>query len=204
MSDITQLLREGIQAIKAGQPEQGRALLMEVIALAGAFIWLLSGLLTAMEEIGTIGFFLLSSEEPSLLIGMFVFIVLLIALFLNAYTIYMAGGDFKRIPVRHIATVNERIKDPGLLDRIAQRLAQEEQWASAVLYWQHAVGRASGHAPYLLRLGHAYAELGFYERSIDILKTALEKVRSPEVRQEVEEELARVAQLWRAQESPAA
>ena len=31
---------------------------------------------------------------------------------------------------------------------------------------QRAAGRASGHAPYLLRLGQAYAELGFYERSL--------------------------------------
>jgi hypothetical protein len=136
--DRATLLTEGLAAslpliaatvgVYQRQPWAYWLLLVLAIAEAGAFIWLLSGLLTAMEEIGTIGFFLLSSEEPSLLIGMFVFIVLLIALFLNAYTIYMAGGDFKRIPVRRIATVNERIKDPGLLDRIAQRLAQEGQW----------------------------------------------------------------------------
>lgn len=176
-------------------------LLIRAIAEIGLFFWISMLFLSILSEIGMFGFFISVRNEPSLFFVTIIFTLLLIILFFDAYTIYMAGGDFKRIPVRRIATVNDRLKDPGLLDRIAQRLAKEGLWASAVLYWQRAVGRASGHAPYLLRLGHVYAELGFYERSVDIFKSALEAVRSPEVRQEIEKELVQVTRLSRAAEA---
>lgn len=111
------------------------------------------------------------------------------------FTIYMAGEDFQKQQVRRIAVVSDRLKEPAALDRVAQKLAKEGKWASAVLHWQRAVGRASGHTPYLLRLGHAFAELGFYERSMDILNTALEAARNSQMRQEVEQEMVRVTRL---------
>ena len=114
------------------------------------------------------------------------------------FTIYMAGEDFQKRRVRRIAVVSDRLKDPGVLDKAAQRLAKEEKWASAVLHWQRAVGRASGHAPYLLRLGHAYAQTGHYERSLDILNSALEATKSSEVRQDIEREIVRVTHLKQA------
>ena len=162
---------------------------------AGLATWLSINLINVLAQVGLQGFLVLLGYEPRVIFVLVVFILLLIIMFLNAYTIYMAGGDFKRIQVRRIATASERIKDHNMLDRVAKRLAQEGQWASAVLHWQRAVGRASGHAPYLLRLGHAYAELGFYERSLDMLNSALEAVRNSELRHEIEQELVRVTHL---------
>ena len=133
-------------------------------------------------------------NAPNLFAFICVSPILFLVLFI-VYSIYMSGGDFKRHKVRRIAGVSSRLKDPVQLDRAAQKLAKEELWGSAVLHWQRAVARASGHAPYLLRLGHAYAKLGFYERSLDVLKPALEAAKKPEVRQQIEKEIVHVTRL---------
>lgn len=65
-------------------------------------------------------------------------------------------------------------------------------WAAAVLHWQRAVGRASGHTGYLRRLAHGYARLGFYRRSLDTLAMALAATQVPKIRREIEAELAQV------------
>ena len=167
-----------------------------IVAAAGIYqrqawaYWLLlvvsfieTGLL-ALVAFGAGSFGVLICLSPLLVLSLFIL-----------FTIYMAGEDFQKMPVRRIAVVSDRLKKPQDLDKMAHKLAKEGKWASAVLHWQRAVGRASGHAPYLLRLGHAYAELGFYERSLDILKSALEAARNSELRQKIEQELVRVTHL---------
>jgi tetratricopeptide (TPR) repeat protein len=173
-----------------------------VVATAGIFkreacaYWLL--LLASVAEAGFLAYIVADSGSLGFLCCMTPFLGL--SLFI-LYTIYMAGEDFQKRPVRQIAVVSDRLKDPADLDRVAQKLAKEGKWASAVLYWQRAVGRASGHAPYLLRLGRAYGQLGFYERSLDTLKSALEAARNAETRQEIEKELVHVTRLSRAAET---
>ena len=173
-----------------------------VVAAAGIFkretwaYWLL--LLAAIFEVGSLAYIVADSGNPFLLCCMSPF--LLFALFI-LYTIYMAGEDFQKRPARRVAVVSDRLKNPADLDKVAQKLAREGKWASAVLYWQRAVGRASGHAPYLLRLGRAYGKLGFYERSLDALQSALDAARNSETRQEIEKELVHMTRLSRAAEA---
>lgn len=152
----------------------------------------------AILEIGFMAYAVADSGDLFFLVCMSPF--LLLALFI-LYTIYMAGEDFQKRRVRRVAIVSDRVRDPADLDKVAQSLAKEEKWASAILYWQRAVGRASGHAPYLLRLGHAYGKLGFYERSLDTLKSALEAARNGETRREIEKEMVQVTRLRRAAEA---
>jgi tetratricopeptide (TPR) repeat protein len=173
-----------------------------VVAAIGIFrretwaYWLL--LLASVVEVGFFVYEVANSGDLFFLVCMSPFLGL--ALFI-LYTIYMAGEDFQKRPVRRVAVVSDRVRDPADLDKVAQRLAKEEKWAAAVLYWQRAVGRASGHAPYLLRLGRAYGKLGFYERSLDTLKSALEAARNSDVRQEIEKELVYVTRLSRGVET---
>lgn len=104
---------------------------------------------------------------------------------LYIYMIFMAWGDFKKEKTWRIASVNDRLKDPLMIDKIGQTLAQRNMWAAAIVHWQRAVGRNPGNTAILRRLAGGYAHLGFYERSLDTLKAALEKAKEPQVRTQI-------------------
>jgi tetratricopeptide (TPR) repeat protein len=108
------------------------------------------------------------------------------------YMIIMAGGDFKKEKRWRVAAVSLRIKEPMVLDRIGKDYAKQKMWATAVLYWQRAVGINPGNTAILRRLAGGYAQLGFYERSLDTLKAALEKAREPKVQQQISTQIAYV------------
>ncbi|MAT95641.1 MAG: hypothetical protein CL608_00615 [Anaerolineaceae bacterium] len=107
----------------------------------------------------------------------------IVYLVLNVYFAVMAGGDFQREKRWRIAVADDRIKDPLVLDRAGKLFSQRGMWATAVLYWQRAVGRAPGNVAILRRLADGYARLGFPERSIDTLRQAQEKTLDPKTRQ---------------------
>jgi tetratricopeptide (TPR) repeat protein len=86
--------------------------------------------------------------------------------------VFFVGPDFARDTTREIAEVR---KGQGFAtDYYAQgkEYARQGRWATAVLYFQ----RASAHEPhqvyYQRSLGQAYAVLGFYQRSLDVLESA--------------------------------
>jgi tetratricopeptide (TPR) repeat protein len=108
------------------------------------------------------------------------------------YTIWMAGPDFKRVRRWQVVDVNPRLKEPEEFDRMAKELARQGKWAAAVAHWRHAAGRAPGQWSYLQRLAQAYARLGFYQRSLDSLATALEAARDPQVKQGIAAEMRRI------------
>jgi hypothetical protein len=81
------------------------------------------------------------------------------------------------------------------MDHLAQAYARRQMWATAVLYWQRAAGRAPGHTPYLVRLAKGYAQLGFIQRAIDTLNSANEKVKDSRLRKEIQRELDRLNTL---------
>lgn len=114
--------------------------------------------------------------------------VVLVSLFyivfeiLNVYFTVMAGGDFKREKQWRIAVVDQRVKDPLVLDKAGKLFAQRGMWATAVLYWQRAVGRSPGNVAILRRLADGYARLGFAERSLDTLRQARDKTLDPDTK----------------------
>ncbi|MCP5095893.1 MAG: hypothetical protein GY943_10095 [Chloroflexi bacterium] len=106
------------------------------------------------------------------------------------YMVFMSAGDFKREKQWRIAAASSRITDPRLLDKAADYYAKQKMWATAVKYWQRAVGMNPGNTAYLRRLAKGYAQLGFPERSLDTLKLALEKAREPKVRRQITSQIA--------------
>ena len=108
---------------------------------------------------------------------------------LYVYMVIMAGGDFKRVTRRRIAQVDDRIKEPLMLDKAGTMFAQEGRWATAVLYWQRAVSRSPGNVTILRRLADGYARLGFPERSLDTLQQAKEKTLDPKTREAVTKQI---------------
>ncbi|MFO7683856.1 MAG: hypothetical protein R6X34_27820 [Chloroflexota bacterium] len=87
--------------------------------------------------------------------------------------IFKTAPDFERINQRLVATTQKGLQSASSYHAAAKRAAQQEQWATAVLNWQHAAAKAPGSWQFQRQLGIAYARLGFYQRSADILQNAL-------------------------------
>ncbi len=113
---------------------------------------------------------------------------------LYAYMVVMAGGDFRQEKRWRIAVADQRVKDPLVLDKAGKLFAQRGMWATAVLYWQRAVGRSPGNVAILRRLADGYARLGFPERSLDTLRQAQEKTLDPKTRQTLTRQIELISQ----------
>lgn len=96
------------------------------------------------------------------------------------YGIFKIGPDFERIQTRYIARVDRGLSDAPAYFATGQVYAERGMWASAVLHWRRAAASDPSRAYYQRVLGEAYAQLGYYERSIDVLKSALERTIDPE------------------------
>ncbi len=88
-------------------------------------------------------------------------------------SLFSLGEDFEKLVQRVIATVDPSIKTAVGYHQAAKQLAQAGMWASAVLHWQRAAANAPRELTYHRRLAQAYARLGFYERSLNILQGLL-------------------------------
>ena len=113
---------------------------------------------------------------------------------LYVFMIVMAGGDFKREQQWRVATADPRIKDPLVLDKAGKLFAQRGMWATAVLYWQRAVGRSPGNVAILRRLADGYARLGFADRGLDTLRQAHDKTLNPDTKAELTRQIELLSQ----------
>ena len=109
------------------------------------------------------------------------------------YAIFKAGPDFERVTVRQVATLTKGPTSAADFNAAARRLSRSGLWATAVLHWQLAAAKAPNHIAYQESLGRAYAKLGFYERSLDILQSARQRTGSAE-RQAAIQELIQAVQ----------
>lgn len=94
--------------------------------------------------------------------------------------VFKAGPDFERVETRHIAKLKKGLQSPSSYHGAAQRAAKRGEWATAVLHWQRAAAKAPGNRQFQRQLGIAYARLGFYQRSADVLQSALRITPDPE------------------------
>lgn len=83
-----------------------------------------------------------------------------------------AGPDFSRRQVRLAARLERGLVNANDYYVAGRRYAAQEMWATAVLHWQRAAAHAPANWRYLLALAEGYAELGFFERSLDVLQSA--------------------------------
>jgi hypothetical protein len=96
------------------------------------------------------------------------------------YGILKIGPDFERVQTRYIARVDRGLSDAPAYFATGQVYAERGMWASAILHWRRAAASDPSRAYYQRVLGEAYAQLGYYERSFDVLKSALERTINPE------------------------
>ncbi|GJM40318.1 MAG: hypothetical protein DHS20C20_06000 [Ardenticatenaceae bacterium] len=117
------------------------------------------------------------------------------------YAIFMAGADFDRVTVRQVAGITKGPKSATDFNAAGRRLAQQGLWATAVLHWQNAAAKAPQHVAYQESLGRAYATLGFFERSLDVLNGAKQRVSSPERQASIQELIESVQAKMQADET---
>ena len=67
-----------------------------------------------------------------------------------------------------------------------KRYADIGMWANAVLHYRRAAALEPTRSYYLGVLGRAYGELGYYQRSLDVLESAHKQERDPQKMEEWE------------------
>ena len=103
-----------------------------------------------------------------------------------------AGPDFDRVETRRIAKLKKGLHTSGSYHGAAQRAAKRGEWATAVLHWQRAAAKAPANRQFQRQLGIAYARTGFYQRSADVLQSALRITPDPEQQAQLNRLLATV------------
>jgi tetratricopeptide (TPR) repeat protein len=152
---------------------------LTVVVYVVGLLWTVLSLSITFRLLPPVWFF--TCATPFLLYYLFIF-----------YTIHMAGPDFKKVVRWQVVNVNSRLKESEEFDRVAGELAKQGKWAAAVAHWRHAAGHSPGQWKYLRPLAQGYARLGFYQRSLESLATALEAARNPQVREAISEEIRKV------------
>ena len=108
------------------------------------------------------------------------------------YAVFKAGPDFDRVTARQVATLTKGPKTAADFNAAATQLARNGVWATAVLHWQNAAAKAPEQLSYQESLGRAYAQLGFFERSLDVLQGALKRSGSPERQAIIQQQITAV------------
>jgi hypothetical protein len=97
------------------------------------------------------------------------------------YAAFKAGPDFARVTARKVAEVRSGHHESGTYHAAATRAAERGEWATAVCNWQRAAAQSPSQISFQRQLAIAYAKLGFYQRSQDVLQSALAQTSNPEV-----------------------
>ena len=114
------------------------------------------------------------------------------------FSIFRAGPDFEIVEVRQVARLGETLRLSGDYYHTGKNYADKGMWAMAVPYWQRATASDPSHIGYRRALGEAYARLGFYERSLDMLQSAAQATVDPATKAEIEQ-LVQVVRKEQAQ-----
>lgn len=94
------------------------------------------------------------------------------AVLIAGYAVFLTAPDFDQVEEQLVARLDKGLQYASDYHMAACAHAQAGRLATAVLHWQRAVAKEPHQWRYLRHLGIAYAQLGFYERSLDTLKTA--------------------------------
>lgn len=96
------------------------------------------------------------------------------------YAIFFVGSDFDRTEKRQLATIQKGLSTGGDYHAVARRAAQQGMWATAVLHWQRAAAKEPAHFGYQRHLAQGYNQIGFFQRSLDVLHAARRRATHPQ------------------------
>jgi hypothetical protein len=172
------------------------ALLMALTAMI--FGWLLGPAVDdSITQLTGREFFLALAETPyamfarplSDLLRLLHFLAVPLALL---FALFRVGPDFERVKSRRVAALERGPSDASRYYGAGADYAQRGMWASAVLHYQRAAALEPARPFYQRVLGEAYAQLGHYHRSLDVLESARQLTRDPKVRAAIEQRIAEV------------
>lgn len=114
------------------------------------------------------------------------------------YALLRVGPDFERIKVRRVASLDRGISDASHFHGAGVAYARQGMWATAELHFQRAAALEPSNAFYQRQLGEAYAQLGFYQRSLDVLESAGRLTGDPEMKVATERRIVEIRQQIRS------
>ncbi|MFQ5419009.1 MAG: tetratricopeptide repeat protein [Anaerolineae bacterium] len=118
------------------------------------------------------------------------------------YGLFAVMPDFARDSQRQVAELKRGLQYGADYHNAARKFAQKEMWATAVLHWQRAAANAPNQLTYQRHLGLAYARLGFFERSLNVLTAAKNRVTNEETRAKFDNLIRAVKQKHSQNSSP--
>jgi tetratricopeptide (TPR) repeat protein len=108
------------------------------------------------------------------------------------YGIIKIGPEFERVHSRRVAGVDKGLDGASHYYATGKEYAEQDMWASAVLHWRRSVVLEPARPFYQRVLGEAYARLGFYERSLDVLGSAQQLATNETMKGEIEQTITAV------------
>ena len=111
------------------------------------------------------------------------------------FALFRVGPDFERVKERRLARLARGISDASRYHGVGTNYAERGMWATAVLHYQRAAALEPARPYYQRVLGEAYAQLGHYQRSLDVLESARQLTRDPDVLAALEQRIAEVGRL---------
>jgi len=102
------------------------------------------------------------------------------------YAIFRASPEFDQVKERVIAKTKKGLNTAVDYHMNARRYMHDGMWASAVLHWQRAAAIDPHNIIYQRDLAKAYFRLGFIERGLIVLQSALELPMQPVTKAEVD------------------
>jgi tetratricopeptide (TPR) repeat protein len=108
------------------------------------------------------------------------------------FTIFKAGPEFERIAVRRVAQLNRGLSDASQFYAAGRDYEEKGKQASAVLHFQKAAALDPTQLYYQRALGSSYAKLGYYQRSLNVLESALDVAAETDLKQDLEQLLTQV------------
>ncbi len=149
---------------------------------------------SAISTFSGVDYFLKMAENPFLtlanplqdFIRPFQIITIVLALL---YGILTVGPDFEKSRSRLVAQIEKGLFEASDYFFVGKRYAEKGMWASAILHFRIAVAKEPTRPAFQRSLGFAYAQLGFFERALDVLESVKGLGSYPGFKKSVQEKI---------------
>jgi tetratricopeptide (TPR) repeat protein len=173
----------------------GAILLLLIILTILIVEWLTGASIdSAISTLSGEDYFLQIAESPFLTLASplldfirpFQIITIILALL---YGILAVGPDFEKSRFRLVARIDKGLFEASDYFTVGKRYAQNGMWASAILHFKMAVAKEPTRPAFQRSLGFAYAELGFFERALDVLESVKDLSSHPGFKKSILEKI---------------
>ena len=105
------------------------------------------------------------------------------------YGILAVGPDFEKRRFKLVARIDKGLIEASDYFTVGRRYAEKGMWASAILHYRMAAANEPSRELFQRSLGLAYAQLGFFERALDVLESAKKLNNDPSSIKSIQDEI---------------